>query len=86
MKKILLAGVLAVVAASPAVAATRHHRAEATQSYAYAPSSPFDSAYGRSAGTSVVSDGQVLGADPDPFIREQLLREGNPGELAGGGN
>ncbi|KQY99936.1 hypothetical protein ASD45_03305 [Pseudolabrys sp. Root1462] len=84
MKKILIAGVLAVVAASPALAASNRHRAEATQSYDYAPSSPFASAYGPSAGTTVVSDGKVIGADPDPFIRQQLQREGNPGDLEGG--
>lgn len=77
MKKILIAGVLAVVAASPALAASKHHRAAAAQSYAYVPSSPYASAYGPAAGTYVVSNGQVLGADPDPFIRESLVRQGS---------
>ncbi|MFA6264790.1 MAG: hypothetical protein WC670_03620 [Pseudolabrys sp.] len=77
MKKIILAGALAIVAASPALAATRHHphrAVTANQAYAYVPA----------AGNTVVDDGQVLGTDPDPFIRGQLLREGNPGDLEGG--
>ena len=75
MKKILIAGVLAVVAASPALAASKHHRAPANQSYAYVPASA--SAYGPTFGSYVVSNGQVLGADPDPFIRESLIRQGS---------
>ncbi|MCW5692140.1 MAG: hypothetical protein KIT48_07225 [Pseudolabrys sp.] len=86
MKKVLIAVALAVAATSPALAASRYHHTDATRAYDYAPQSPFASAYGPTAGTTVESDGQVIGADPDPFIREQLLREGNPGDLAGGGN
>jgi len=80
MKKFLIAAALTAVAASPSFAATTHHHSRHVttptqsmmESYAMAPSS-----------NTVVQDGQVLGADPDPFIREQLLREGNPGDLAG---
>jgi len=84
MKKIIIAVALAVAAASPALAASRYHHTDATRAYDYAPRSPFASAYGPSAGTTVESDGQVIGADPDPFIREQMLREGNPADYAGG--
>jgi opacity protein-like surface antigen len=69
MKKLLLAVALAAVAASPAFAA-RHHRATtddpANQAYASAPASDV-----------VIDNGRVIGADPDPFIRGQLLREGD---------
>ena len=79
MKKILIAGVLAVVAASPALAASYHHRGVAARSYAYVPSAD---AYGPAVRSYVVSNGQVLGADPDPFIRESLIRQGSPAELS----
>lgn len=83
MKKILMAGVLAAVAASPALAASKHARTSDAQTpsryhttaqaaYAYSPASQF-----------VVLNGQVLGADPDPFIRGELAREGNPADYAG---
>ena len=78
MKKFLIAGVLAVVAASPALAASSHLRAAVAQSYAYAPAAD---AYGPAVHTYVVSNGQVLGADPDPFIRESLIRQGSPADL-----
>lgn len=77
MKKILIASVLAVAVASPALAASKQrHRnvvvaPTAQSSYAFVPASA----------PVVVSGGQVLGADPDPFIRGQLLREGDPGSL-----
>ncbi|MBS0534853.1 MAG: hypothetical protein JSR72_12425 [Proteobacteria bacterium] len=79
MKKILIAGVLAVVAASPALAASRHHRNAAADSYAYVPATA--SAYGPTMGTYAVSNGQLLGADPDPFIRESLIRQGSPADF-----
>ena len=70
MKKLLLAVALAAVAASPAFAA-RHHRATtddpANQAYASAPASS----------DLVIDNGRLIGADPDPFIRGQLLREGD---------
>jgi opacity protein-like surface antigen len=81
MKKILIAGVLAAVAASPALAASkqaRNNNLQATSrsyttaeaAYAYSPASQF-----------VVLNGQVLGADPDPFIRGQIERLGDPANL-----
>lgn len=79
MKKFLIAAAFVLAAASPTFAATTHqmrhviHRQPlATDSYAMAPRND-----------TVVEDGQVLGADPDPFIRGQLLREGNPGDYEG---
>jgi len=79
MKKFFIAAAFLSAAASPGFAATTHHMRHvnhhqplATDSYAMAPET-----------NTVVEDGQVLGADPDPFIREQLLREGNPGDYEG---
>lgn len=69
MKKYLLAATLAALVASPALAATYHRTMRndsAMQAYAFVPQ-----------GDAVVSNGQVIGADPDPFIRAQLLREGD---------
>jgi hypothetical protein len=69
MKKLLLAVALTAVAASPAFAA-RHHRATTND--------PANQAYASAPGSDVVIDnGRVIGADPDPFIRGQLLREGD---------
>ena len=81
MKKFLIAAILTAAAASPSFAATTHHHHRRVmtpdqsmmESYAMAPSN-----------NTVVQDGQVIGADPDPFIREQLLREGNPADYSGG--
>lgn len=77
MKKILIAAVLATAAASPSFAATVHHRH-------MAPAQPVSAdAYAMARATTlVVQDGQVLGADPDPFIRGELAREGNPANLS----
>jgi opacity protein-like surface antigen len=76
MKKYLLAAALAALAASPALAAT-HHRAirsdSANGAYAYVPQS-----------NTVVDNGTVIGADPDPSIRLQLLRQGDPANWNGG--
>jgi hypothetical protein len=76
MKMILIAASLAIAAASPALAAT-HHRAmsnaAATGAYDYAMPSP----------DVVVDGGRVIGADPDPAIRTQLLREGDQTQLNG---
>ena len=76
MKKYLLAATLAALVASPALAA-RYHRDlrsdQAMQAYAFVPQAD-----------AVVSNGKVIGADPDPFIRAQLLREGDPTQINGG--
>jgi len=76
MKKYFLAATLTALVASPALAAT-YHRAmrddAATQTYAYVPQ-----------GDAVWSNGQVIGADPDPAIRTQLLREGDHTQTSGG--
>lgn len=72
MKKILLATTLAAFAAAPALAtphkqAARDYVASNTV-YAYAAPQPGD----------VMSEGQVIGRDPDPSVRAQLRREGTP--------
>jgi hypothetical protein len=81
MKKFVIAAALVTAAASPSFAATAHHHRHmmtqqqqqmATESYAMAP-----------ATYVVIQGGQVLGADPDPFIRGELIREGNPADFAG---
>ncbi|MGH6665514.1 MAG: hypothetical protein ACREB2_11530 [Pseudolabrys sp.] len=77
MKKYLLAVALAAAVASPALAASQHrtYRSDSAEgAYAYAmPES----------GT-VVSAGKIIGRDPDPAIRADLLRQGD--EVAGGNN
>jgi len=86
MKKFLIAAVLTAAAASPSFAATAHHRHVAAPGQTMA--TPEEAAYGSYAMAPntavVVQDGQVIGADPDPFIREQMLREGSPADYAGG--
>ena len=76
MNKYLVAAALAALAATPAFAANSHRamRADsANAAYASAPQSGV-----------VVQDGKVIGADPDPSIRLQLLREGDHTEQNGG--
>lgn len=70
MKKYFLTAAFAVLAASPALAASTHHARNSVNSelsYAYAQPD---------AGT-VVLDGKVIGRDPDAFIRQSLLKEGD---------
>ena len=65
IKKVLAALALATLAASPAFAATSHkQRTSASASYAAAHDP-----------NVVVSDGQIVGRDPDPNIRFQLMRD-----------
>jgi opacity protein-like surface antigen len=77
MKKYLMAAALAALAASPALAATQHRAMR---------SNPANGAYDYVApnADTVVDAGKVLGADPDPAIRTQLLREGDESQLNGG--
>jgi opacity protein-like surface antigen len=81
MKKILIALTLAAVAASPALAQKNQKKqqqmadnpdyAYAYQAYAWVPTDA-----GSKAKTEEVwLNGEYLGADPDPFIRSQLLRD-----------
>jgi opacity protein-like surface antigen len=81
MKKIFLTAAFAVAVASPAFAATSHHLRNSNAANAtYA-----QEAYAVDADT-VVSDGKVLGRDPDAFIRLSLLREGDRANDNGGAN
>lgn len=70
---LVLATVAATLVASPSFAATRHVRATvgttASDSYAAAPG------YGYASSPVVVVDGKVVGADPDPNIRLQLMKD-----------
>lgn len=77
MKKYLIAAALAVVAASPALAA-QHHRAYRGDDQGYGAY-----AYASPQSETVVFGGKVIGADPDPAIRTQLLREGDQTGLSG---
>ncbi len=78
MKKILTALALAALASSPALAKSHHMAAPASdEAYATAPGYYVAGPY------AVVVDGQVVGADPDPTVRLDLLRQGNPAEVAG---
>jgi hypothetical protein len=65
LKIALSALALAALAAAPAVAKSR------TQSQTQVP------AYSNS-GNTVYGEGHVLGTDPDPRIRSEILRDGNP--------
>jgi hypothetical protein len=78
MKKLVTALTLATLAATPAFATT-YHRAHAPASpmasepngaYAAAPGN-----YGAGSGV-VIEGGKVVGQDPDPNVRLQLLKDG----------
>lgn len=81
MKKFFLTATFAALVTSPALAATSQHLCSnaavdtpyAGAAYAYAPVDV----------DTVVADGKVLGRDPDIFIRQSLLRQGDAGELKG---
>ena len=79
MKKFFLTAAFAVAIASPALAATGHHLRNASDG-AYV----VDGTYVDAA--TVVADGKVLGRDPDAFIRQSLLREGDHTNPPGGNN
>ena len=90
MKKLMIGLALTAMAASPALAAGKYHRATASEAqasdnaivtgstmpagadaYAYAP----DTTYMAPAPGAVFVQGEYQGADPDPLIRLQLLRD-----------
>ncbi len=65
MKKILLASLaLSSVAATSAMAAPAHQRAQTNQQAITA--------------NTVVSEGMILGTDPDAYVRFELRRQGDP--------
>ena len=75
MKKYFLTAALAVLAASPALAASTHHaRNGAAMQGAYG---SVDDSYAYAQPSAVVLDGKVIGGDPDAFIRQSLLKEGD---------
>ena len=73
MKRLLTAAALAVLAASPAFAATHTHKRTAH------PTATPSQGYGAYASMlnrdNVVVDGNVVGRDPDSGIRLQLRRD-----------
>lgn len=77
MKKLLIVAALATLVATPTFAATQHSRAvrsnAATNAYAAAPGYAYTGAYAGSP--VVVVDGKIIGADPDPNVRLQLLTQ-----------
>ncbi|MCW5683426.1 MAG: hypothetical protein KIT85_03450 [Pseudolabrys sp.] len=76
IKTVFTAMTLATIAAaSPAFAAT-HHRAavRADAEAAYARASAADAAY-TNRSNLVIDNGEVVGADPDPFIRTMIERD-----------
>jgi hypothetical protein len=78
MKKILLTAAFAVAVASPALAANRHHsrhNADVNATYAQGAPAEGDYAYAPVDAYTVVSDGKVIGRDPDVFIRNSLIKE-----------
>ncbi len=76
MKKYLFTLALTALAASPALAAS-HSRVNNSEAA--------NAAYGyvASDADTVVSNGQIIGQDPDAIIREDLLRQGNQAEVSG---
>lgn len=74
MKKLMTAMALAMLAASPAFAATKHSHMSASPaaSGSYAAADTDYSAYDPDV---VVDDGQIVGRDPDPNIRFQIMRD-----------
>ena len=63
LKVALSAVALAALVAAPAVAKSRTQQQPAPQTY---------------NNTTVYGEGHVLGTDPDPRIRSEILRDGNP--------
>jgi hypothetical protein len=73
MTKTFAALVLVVVAASPAMAATYHHRA-ASQAYA---ADEAGTAYMPANSNVVIENGVFAGADPDANVRLSLREQAN---------
>ena len=91
MKKFFLTAALVAAVASPALAASSHNvrNSAATQdaqgTYAAAEDSyaQGSDAYARPDADTVVADGKIIGRDPDAFIRQSLLREGDHNDQNG---
>lgn len=65
MKKLIMTLALTAIAAAPAFAATHTKKTDSARAaYAAAIYAP-----------AVIVDGKVIGADPDPNIRQQLIRD-----------
>jgi hypothetical protein len=73
MKKLLLTTVALAALASPALAKTHH--SQATDAQASVQSSAEEPGYLAANPNAAIDDGQVVGVDPDPNIRFQLLRD-----------
>ena len=78
MKKLIIGTSLALaLAATPALAATHHARTQSSDAYAAANSGFVAN------GPGVYAGGEYLGWDPDPQIRQDLLRQGNQTQEGG---
>ncbi|MGC1465000.1 MAG: hypothetical protein WA792_04640 [Pseudolabrys sp.] len=71
MKILLTTVALAVLAASPAFAASHRHAAQADAT----PGTVYNSYASVPSQANVISDGAVVGRDPDANVRLQLLRD-----------
>ena len=85
MKKFIIAAALVAAVASPALAASNHHaRNNAAAQVAQGSYAAEDAyAYARPDADTVVSNGKVIGRDPDAFIRQSLQREGDHNDQNG---
>jgi hypothetical protein len=91
MKKLMMGLALAALAATPALANGNQARMSNAgnndpgySAYDYAPGAAIG-AYDVAPGSApVFVDGHYVGADPDPFIRNQMRRY--PTSIVGGGN
>jgi hypothetical protein len=73
MKKILSALILVTLAAAPALAKQRYlvsDRAAAAQAYV-----PYNQSWHGLDRYTVVSGGRIVGRDPDPNVRQMLMRD-----------
>jgi hypothetical protein len=91
MKKLMMGLALTALATVPAFANGNHARMSNVGNddpgygaYDYAPGSAYGAFDLAPSSAPVFADGQYVGADPDPFIRGQLLR--NPASINNGGN
>ena len=83
MKKFIIAAALVAAVASPALAASSHHARNSAATQGVYAAAEDSYAYARPAADTVVADGKIIGRDPDVFIRQQLLREGDHNDQNG---
>jgi hypothetical protein len=82
MKTVATALLLTMFVAAPAIAEQRHKMSP--QAAAAQASVPYDQSPWSTNPNAVIVNGKVLRQDPDPAIRTQLLRQGDPTEWNSG--